>query len=386
MTPGVDSAADAPDLKPARQAVALRVATFNTSLWREESGQLASELAAPGQSQPARVAEVLRRVRPDVVLLNEFDWDADGVALDGFKKNYLEAADGFGEPLTYEYALVVESNTGVGSGKDFDNNGAVASEPGSRDWGNDAFGYGTFPGQYAFVVLSKYPIDEAGVRDFREFLWADMPDSKIPPGWFDEDESSIFRLSSKSHVDVPIDVGGRTLHLLASHPTPPAFDGDEERNKRRNNDEVRLWLDYITPEKGDYLVDGAGVSGGLGADEAFVIVGDLNVDPVDGNDDYTAIRELIASPRVTDTEPESQGAVAASEKDGQANTIHKGRAALDTADFSDFNVGNRRVDFALPSSNMTVKESGVFWPAPGEDGEDLAKVSDHHLVWVDLEL
>ena len=33
-----------------------------------------------------------------------------------------------------------------------------------------------------------------------------------------------FRLSSKSHWDVPLSIGGRTVHFLVSHPTPPVFD------------------------------------------------------------------------------------------------------------------------------------------------------------------
>ena len=53
-------------------------------------------------------------------------------------------------------------------------------------------------------------------------------------------------LSSKSHWDVPVRIGNVTLHLLASHPTPPAFDGAEDRNGRRNHDEIRFWSDYLT--------------------------------------------------------------------------------------------------------------------------------------------
>ena len=71
-------------------------------------------------------------------------------------------------------------------------------------------------------------------------------------------------MSSKSHWDVPIDVNGKVIHLLASHPTPPVFDGDEERNGTKNHDEVRFWLDYVTPNNSDYiyednLIDSKGV-------------------------------------------------------------------------------------------------------------------------------
>jgi hypothetical protein len=45
-----------------------------------------------------------------------------------------------------------------------------------------------------------------------------------------------------------------------------------------------------------------------------------------------------------------------------------------------------RIDYVLPSATLKVVACGVFWPAPGQDGHDLADVSDHHLVWLDVEL
>src|SRR6201999_1297636 len=96
--------------------------------------------------------------------------------------------------------------------------------------GGDALGFGEFPGQYAMAVLSRFPIDAKHARTFRKFLWRDMPGAVMPPGWYSPEELDVLPLSSKSHWDVPIRVGRTTLHVLASHPTPPAFDGDEDRN------------------------------------------------------------------------------------------------------------------------------------------------------------
>jgi hypothetical protein len=87
------------------------------------------------------------------------------------------------------------------------------------------------------------------------------------------------RLSSKSHWDVPVTVGRKTVHLLASHPTPPVFDGREDRNGKRNNDEIRLWADYIEGGKSAaYLYDDQAGVGGLDRGERFVILGDQNSD------------------------------------------------------------------------------------------------------------
>jgi len=53
-----------------------------------------------------------------------------------------------------------------------------------------------------------------------------------------------------------------------------------------------------------------------------------------------------------------------------------------------------RLDYVLPSQDLQVQGSGVFWPSSGEVGrewladesdiERAALSSDHRLVWVDL--
>ncbi|HMB90751.1 MAG TPA: hypothetical protein VKP65_07880, partial [Rhodothermales bacterium] len=62
------------------QATEVRFATFNASLNRFDTGDLVTELAAPGSSQPNVIAEIVQRVNPDVLLINEFDFDAAGQA------------------------------------------------------------------------------------------------------------------------------------------------------------------------------------------------------------------------------------------------------------------------------------------------------------------
>ena len=107
---------------------------------------------------------------------------------------------------------------------------ATDADHGSREHGEDCYGFGTYPGQYSMAVLSRLPIDLAAARTFQRFLWRDLPDHHMPPGYYSEEVLEIFRLSSKSHWDLPIQVGSHTLHLLASHPTPQVFDGDEDRS------------------------------------------------------------------------------------------------------------------------------------------------------------
>ena len=251
----------------------LRVMTFNIEDAR--TGAIAS-----GEDERLRrVGAVVRALRPDVLLINE-------IAADPGLENARRFVDAYVAPPPEYDVLMLPSNTGEHSGLDLDRNGRVDPEPGSRDYAGDCFGWGEFPGQYAMALLVRrgLEIDRERVRTFRALRWADMPGALLPPGpggegsWYDDDELAVFRLSSKSHWDVPIRLeNGATLHALCSHPTPPVFDGDEDRNGRRNHDEIRFWADYL--DGADWIVDDGGARGGLAPDALFVLLGDLNADP-----------------------------------------------------------------------------------------------------------
>ena len=369
-------------------ASAVRFATFNASLNRFNAGDLAAELSAPGSAQPDVIAEIIQRARPEVLLINEFDFDAGNVALDGFQNNYLSVPHGTAEPIVYPFRYTAPSNTGIPSGFDFDNFGGVGG-PG------DAFGFGFFPGQFGMAVYSQFPIDDAGIRTFQNFLWKDMPGALLPedpPGtpWYSADELDVFRLSSKSHWDVPIVIGDDIVHFLVSHPTPPVFDGPEDRNGTRNFDEIRFWADYIHPGRSSYIYDDNGVSGGLHGSDRFVIAGDQNSDPLDGDSIPGAIQQLLNSPKVnTGVTPSSPGATEQHALQGGANLTHLSDPAFDTADFSDFAPGNLRADYVLPRKNMKITDAGVFWPLSTDPEFALVGTfpfpsSDHRLVWIDV--
>jgi hypothetical protein len=364
----------------------IRVATFNASLNRFDEGGLVADLSTPDDAQAQRIAEIIQRVRPDVLLLNEFDFDPDGEAAALFQANYLDVSQNGADPVAYPYRFVDDVNTGVDSGLDLDNDGQVGG-PG------DAFGFGFFPGQFGMLVLSRFPILADDVRTFQTFLWADMPGALLPPGWYTDEELDQVRLSSKDHWDVPIDVGGsRPLHLLASHPTPPVFDDPVlDQNGRRNHDEIRFWADYVLPSRSAYIYDDAGTSGGLPPGDPFVVAGDQNADPLDGDSTDDAIAQLLDHRKIRDPQPASAGAAEDADRDGGANLEHDGDPALDTADFGDDDPGNLRADYVLPSQRLRIVDSGVFWTVSADPlfrlvGDDQAGTlsSDHRLVWVDL--
>lgn len=362
----------------------LVAATYNTSLNRPTSGELLKDLTA-GDEQARNIAAVIQHNNPDVVILNEFDYDEGNEALKLFRDDYLGTGQKGQDAVEYPYIFSAPVNTGVDSGMDLDGNGKLG-DPG------DAYGFGDHPGQYGMAILSKYPLDEANARTFQNLKWADMPNNRIPVDFYEQaSQGSVerLRLSSKSHWDVPVKVNENTIHLLVSHPTPPSFDGPEKRNSRRNGDEIRLMADYIAGgERAEWIVDDKGQRGGLPQGEHFIVFGDNNSDPADGdNSGATGIGQLLDLQEICDPQPISQGAALAAQVEG--SPAHKNPDEQDTADFSEPKPGNLRADYVLPSCNLPQKDSGVFWPADGEELSELMSsdaTSDHHLVWVRLEV
>lgn len=424
----------------------LRIATFNLSLYSQNSGEILARLKSGEDAQARHLAEVIQRARPDVILLNEIDDDPSGAVLNAFYEKYLAvpqnisgSPDGPAEPLEFAHRFRAPSNTGRHSGFDLGRNGAVNADPNNDAYAADAWGYGRYHGQYGMAILSKFPIDEAGVRTFQNFRWRDMPDAQLPDDpatpepkdWYSAEVLEQFPLSSKSHWDVPIVVNGERIHLLASHPTPPTFDGPEDRNGRRNHDEIRFWVDYTGPaEQGAYIYDDKRQRGGIATEggqrsgiggqkqeereesispdtsadrsrptsdprpfaSSFIILGDLNGDLHDG-DGPAGISALLNAPQILKySPPASLGAVEQAKLQAGANARHRGDPAHDTCDPADApGPGNLRIDYVLPSSNLKVSKAGVFWPESTDPLFKLVGVhpfpgSDHRLVWVDVEL
>ena len=381
---------------PDPEPFALRVATFNIEDLRTE------EVSDPESSRARAAAAVIQQLQPDIVLVNELTYDQPGGpswqegAVAGqngqrFADNFLAVSQGEGlEPRRYR-AFMRPSNTGVVSGFDFDNDGAAVTEPPDlppatadpetrrqtpegREYGADTWGFGTFRGQYSMALLVRgdFEILEDQVRTFQLFPWSAMPDALAPidpetgDAWYSEAEWAEFRLSSKSHWDVPVRLpNGTVVHFLVSHPTPPAFDGPEQRNQKRNHDEIRFWGDYL--DGAGYIIDDDGQAGGLASDAPFIIMGDLNADPQKGRSYNNPIgRFLLQHDRV-------EGAFIPV---ARTAGINPDWAELHEADTSDWGM---RIDYVLPSVGIEIRDGAVERPTT-----EAAVVSDHFPVWLDL--
>ena len=341
-------------------AETIRIATYNTNLSRKGPGLLLRDILKGGDAQITAIGQVITTVAPDILVLQGIDYDLGLEALTALRDALAEGG------TEYPYMFALRPNSGMATGLDMDGDGR-------RGGARDKQGYGQFAGEGGMAILSRFAIDAGAARDFSALLWKDFPGAMLPVvngmPFPSPEVQDVQRLSSVGHWVVPVQLeNGDRLDLLTFHATPPVFDGPEDRNGRRNHDEIIFWRRYLD---GDF---------GPAPARNFVIIGDANLDPVDGEGRKRAILDLLGDARLQDPAPKRPGEV--------VNTPgHRGDPKLDTVDWPLPDPGPMRVDYVLPSANLKVVGSGVYWPVEGTPGAAVATAaSRHRMVWVDLEL
>ncbi len=271
---------------------------------------------------PVAGIETILEARPDVLHLTNIDYDAGLVTLTALQALLAEKG------VSLDYIFASKPNTGLPTGVDVDGDGR-------RGGPRDAQGFGYFSGQGGQALLSRFPLELVG--DKSEIAWADVPGSLILP---DDPVGVAQRLSSSAHWAVSALTPQGEMILLTLAATPPVFDGPEDRNGRRNHDEVLLWTQSLS--KGpEFIVS------------PVVLVGNFNLDPIRGDGRHTAIQQVLLHPRLQDPLPDIP-------------TVAWDR------------VGEMRVSYVLPDSALEVVGAEIMPPEPN--------AGPHRLVWVDVTL
>jgi len=387
----------APKAEPETEYIFTRICTYNIEDLRYDDILAATRNAENEGAHRARdAARLIAAMDPDILLVNEIEYD--------FISSHPLSGEAFAELIRQQrahlgmadrrYAVFQEpSNTGIHSGHDLNRDGVIDPVPGSRDYANDAWGYGEFAGQYAMAlfVASPLSIETDQARTFQKLAWQAMPEALLPGGdgesipedqpWYSAEAIENFPLSSKSHWDVPVRLDDQSvIRILASHPTPPVFDGPEDRNGRRNHDEIRFWADYLSGAA--WITDDEGNSAPAPTDPV-VVMGDLNADPIAGdslNDPITTW--ILRHPSLNGFfVPESTVPI-----ESRGRTLRSDA----TARFG------LRVDYVVPSKGILIVRGGVVRgeaDLPYEIGLDQAAIdsisytaSDHFPVWIDIRL
>lgn len=300
-------------------AEGLRLAYWNTDLNRAGPGLLLRDILKGDISDVVTATDTINALNADILVLSGVDYDAGGQTLAALNAT-------LNDP--YPHLAALRPNTGIPTDLDLDGNGR-------RDEARDAQAFGRFPGEGGMAILSRLPIDHAQGVDHTALLWRDLPGNLMPA--LPAGAADVLRLSSNGHHDTALILpDGRVLHLLTWHATPPAFDGPEDRNGKRNHDETAFWLHLLNSP--------------TAPPPPFVLMGQANVDPAKGDGNPAAIRSLLADARVQDV------------------------LSGDTVDYGG-PLGALRVAYILPSAGLTVTASGHAARPEG---------ARHHPIWVEI--
>jgi len=368
----------------------LRVATWDVG------GIRTADLSGADNPRLKRIAEVIQRIRPNILLINRIAYDTPGGlgVKDGeapgqngqrFADLYLAIPQAEGlAPLKYK-AFMAPVNSGMASGLDFDGNGKVVTAypssgvPGveAAAYSGDCWGPGAYPGEHGMALLvdERLTIVVDGVRTFRLMPWEYMPASLLPrsedPGGLSEAAIRVFRLATASHWDVPVRLpDGSLLRVLCGQPGATLGKFADERRTRRWHDEVRFWADYAEGE--GYLVDDKSVGGGADLDAPFVLLGNL------GARNTQVGSEQLGGAGSKGPDPISDILFVADRINPKITPTAD--LAVQDLEPTDTRWGGGRTDFVLPSLELGVAAAGVWRHPP--DGPDRTFPTEHFPVWM----
>jgi len=325
-------------------------------------------LLDPNDEKARAAASIIRAHAPDILSIDEIQYDYPDTpdpGLPGTGLNARRFADTFLADLGYRYDWMTPGNAGVRSGFEAP---------------YETIGFARFPGEYGTALLSRFPIRAAEAVSFRRFLWRDLPENRLA----DLNESlrargkppvpDGFPLFDKDVSDVPVEIDGRMIHVIVAHTAPPVY---ERHNVARNADHLRFL---------DTFVAGRPLPGirPLDPEAPFVLIGDLNCDPEDGEGDAEAIRRLIENPRILAFFPEGSGSRGANPR---RNTFLAGGGVPNPP--LDFNVLQLQLDYILPSKHFANPRGLVHWPDVRSQKDALMvarRASDHFFLMVEVEI
>lgn len=292
------------------RAAEITLATWHADLSRKGPGLLLRDLAEMRPPLPA-VLDEIAAAKADLLLLTDMDFDLGLAALRDLQDRLSKLG------ASYPHAFALTPNTGMASGADLDGDGRLGGP-------RDAQGYGEFSGQHGMALLSRVPLTL--IEDFSALLWRDLPGSRMLAT---DPAADVQRLSSTGHWVLRLESDTGPLLLFCFAATPPVFDGPEDRNGRRNADEIALWSRYM---------DGA-----LGPPPVapYLLMGNANLDPAQGEGLHGEMQRLLADPRFQDPLPERP-----------------------TAEWP--STGPLRVSYILPSAGLRVTRAEVREPLEGQ--------------------
>ncbi len=252
----------------------IRIVHYNIKELDSEKIQKFSRF--PNLEQLRSAAKTLRELDPDILSINEMQYDRPGVPTTQFRtegKNIKQFAKLSG--LSLPYYSFDPANTGENA-KKLENN--YYPPMGFPNWIEyaDLVNFGMFPGQYSSGALSKYKVRDKVViskltwKQFNPQIdlsqFADAKGNPLP-----ED----IELFDKNFSDITLKIQGKDVHLVLLHTVPAfGFGNKNTPNFLRNRDQLAFLKWYLTgqPERPDLDIKP------LNKETRFIAMGDWNID------------------------------------------------------------------------------------------------------------
>ncbi|NTU42950.1 MAG: endonuclease/exonuclease/phosphatase family protein [Nitrospirales bacterium] len=301
----------------------------------------AVKLRDPEHPQVVCAAEIIRKFAPDILSINEMEAHPECPGL--FAEHFLQRGEAL---LVYPYQYIGPTNSGIPTG---------LPHPFEQK------GFGLFEGQYGIALFSRFPIITDEIRCFDGFPWSAMSGGFSCAGGLTGMLPGGFPLFSTNLIDIPIETGVGAIHVVLLHACIPVKGA---LNRQRNRDQLLFLKEYV---------GGGELPGEMRFDQGrgFVVMGDLNADPLRGGGAHEAVRSLLADPLFCSLPAEKQTFLAG----GGVEDPSPGHDGL-----------SLRLDYILPSRDFVVLENGVFLPDDPGWWKIARRASDHFFVYASCEI
>ena len=238
---------------------------------------------------------------PDVLLVNEFDYVEGGEAAELFRENYLEVAQNGARRSSTRTTSSRPSTPACPAGFDLNNNGTVGG-------GNDAFGLRRVPRPVRHGRLLEVPdrrptasarSRSSSGRTCRARCCPTTRPRRSRPTGTRPRSSTVCGCRRRATGTCRSGSADDTVHFLVS---PPDAAGLRRRPRTATapatSTRSGFWADYVRPAAAATSTTTRAGTAACGRGARFVIAGDQNSDPLDGDSVAGAIQQLLDNPRV----------------------------------------------------------------------------------------
>lgn len=258
------------------QAAPVRVVHYNIK--ELDSTKLSQGLS---HKQVAAAMNVIKKLKPDFLSLNEMQYDLRNVPTKEYKT--------VGQNMNRVISLLDLGWSSVNVGFGPANTGTFALKlPGTNDYTTntlkrelaDPYNFGVFPAEYSSAGATRFLIVKTIIE--KNILWTTFNPNRDVSKFLDTNGKALdpkkIDLFDKNFMDMVVQIGNKEVHFILLHTVPSHdFDNAGSPNSARNADQLAFLEWYLTGETNFKVPSNLKIKP-LKPNDLFVAMGDWNVD------------------------------------------------------------------------------------------------------------